>query len=98
MCLFSHGGHLLVAAVKDVIHVYNTISFKLVHLLKVSYHSIILLSLVFISALEGHEGEVSSLCWSADDLKLVSCADNGSVYEWNMASGARTHEVSFSGL
>ena len=84
------------AAVKDVIHVYNTISFKLVHLLKVS--SIILLSLVFISALEGHEGEVSSLCWSADDLKLVSCADNGSVYEWNMASGTRTHEVSFTGL
>ena len=35
MCLFSHGGHLLAAAVKDVIHVYNTISFKLVHLLKV---------------------------------------------------------------
>ena len=35
VCLFSHGGHMLVAAVKDVIHVYNTISFKLVHLLKV---------------------------------------------------------------
>ena len=87
------------AAVKDVIHVYNTISFKLVHLLKVSFNnSLIQYSLVFISALEGHEGEVSSLCWSADDLKLVSCADNGSVYEWNMASGARTHEVSFSGL
>ena len=36
ICLFSHGGHLLVAAVRDVIHVYNTITFKLVHLLKVS--------------------------------------------------------------
>ena len=37
VCLFSHGGHLLVAAVSDVIHVYNTISFKLQHLLKVNW-------------------------------------------------------------
>ena len=36
---------------------------------------------------------MTSLCWSADDLKLVSCADNGSVYEWNMSTGDRTHEV-----
>ena len=41
---------------------------------------------------------MSSLCWSSDDLKLVSCADNGSVYEWNMASGERTHEVRSPGL
>lgn len=41
---------------------------------------------------------MSSLCWSSDDLKLVSCADNGSVYEWNMASGARTHEVTSADL
>ena len=26
VCLFSYGGHFLVAAVSDVIHVYNTIS------------------------------------------------------------------------
>lgn len=42
---------------------------------------------------QGHQGEVTSLCWSADDLKLVSCADNGSVYEWNVSDGDRTHEV-----
>ena len=75
VCLFSHGGHFLVAAVSDLIHVYNTISFKLIHLLK------------------GHQGEVTSLCWSLDDLKLVSCADNGSVYEWNISTGERTQEV-----
>ena len=63
------------AAVSDVIHVYNTISFKLIHLLK------------------GHQGEVTSICWSLDDLKLVSCADNGSVYEWNISTGERTQEV-----
>ena len=28
-----------------------------------------------------------------DDLKLVSCADNGSVYEWNISTGERTQEV-----
>ena len=37
ICMFGHGGHLLAAAVKDLIHVYNTISFKLVHLLKVIF-------------------------------------------------------------
>ena len=31
VCLFSHGGHLLVAAMKDTIHIYNTITFQ-VHL------------------------------------------------------------------
>ena len=43
--------------------------------------------------LKGHQGEVTSIQWSLDDLKLVSCADNGSVYEWNMATGERVHEV-----
>ena len=75
VCLFSHGGHLLVASTKDTIHVYNTITFKTVHVLK------------------GHQGEVTSIQWSLDDLKLVSCADNGSVYEWDMATGERVHEV-----
>ena len=59
---------------------------------------IISISLIIQFSRQGHEGEVSSLCWSSDDLKLVSCADNGSVYEWNMASGARTHEVTSADL
>lgn len=75
VCLFSHGGHLLVAAVRDTILVFNTISFRTVH------------------TLAGHQGEVTALCWAQDDLKLVSCADNGSVYEWDVASGERVHEV-----
>ena len=75
VCLFSHGGHLLVASVQDTIHIYNTITFKTIHILK------------------GHQGEVTSVCWSIDDLKLVSCADNGSVYEWNISTGERIHEV-----
>ena len=33
------------------------------------------------------------MSWSPDDLVLVSCADNGSVYQWNMATGGREGEV-----
>ena len=33
------------------------------------------------------------MAWALDDLKLVSCADNGSTYEWNIATGERVHEV-----
>ena len=75
VCLFSHGGHLLVASLKDTIQIYNTITFNTVHVLK------------------GHQGQITSIQWSLDDLKLVSCADNGSVYEWNIANGERVHEV-----
>ena len=35
------------------------------------------------------------MAWSLDDLKLVSCADNGSLYEWNVATGERVHEVRY---
>ena len=73
--LFSHGGHLLVAAIKDTINVYNTITFATIHTLK------------------GHQGQVTCVSWSLDDLKLVSCADNGSLYEWNVATGERIHEI-----
>lgn len=75
VCLFSHGGHLLVASLKDTIHVYHTVTFHTIHVLK------------------GHQGEVTSIQWSLDDLKLVSCANNGSVYEWDMATGERVQEV-----
>ena len=37
--------------------------------------------------LKGHQGHVTCVSWSLDDLKLVSCADNGSLYEWNVATG-----------
>ena len=55
--------------VQDTIHVYNTITFETLHVLK------------------GHQGQVTCVSWSLDDLKLASCADNGSLYEWNVATG-----------
>ena len=54
---------------QDTIHVYNTITFETLHVLK------------------GHQGQVTCVSWSLDDLKLASCADNGSLYEWNVATG-----------
>ena len=36
---------------------------------------------------------MSSIQWSLDDLKLVSCADNGSLYEWDISTGERVQEV-----
>nr|XP_040582177.1 cilia- and flagella-associated protein 57-like [Lepeophtheirus salmonis] len=42
--------------------------------------------------LRGHEGHVTSLAWSSDDRKLVSCADDGSLYEWNIDEGYRVEE------
>lgn len=37
--------------------------------------------------LKGHDGKVSSLCWSNDDQRLVSCAEDGSLYEWDVPTG-----------
>ena len=54
---------------QDTIHVYNTVTFETLHVLK------------------GHQGQVTCVSWSLDDLKLVSCAENGSLYEWNVATG-----------
>ncbi|XP_045769045.1 cilia- and flagella-associated protein 57 isoform X2 [Maniola jurtina] len=43
--------------------------------------------------LKGHNGKITSLAWSANDLTLVSCGTEGAVYEWNMSSGQRVGEV-----
>ncbi|CAF4793044.1 unnamed protein product [Pieris macdunnoughi] len=43
--------------------------------------------------LKGHNGKVTGLAWSANDLTLVSCGSEGAVYEWNMSNGQRVGEV-----
>ncbi|XP_038207858.1 cilia- and flagella-associated protein 57 [Zerene cesonia] len=43
--------------------------------------------------LKGHNGKITCLAWSANDLTLVSCGSEGAVYEWNMSSGQRVGEV-----
>ncbi|CAG4978626.1 unnamed protein product [Parnassius apollo] len=43
--------------------------------------------------LKGHNGRVTCLAWSANDLTLVSCGTEGAVYEWSMSTGQRVGEV-----
>ncbi|XP_063616617.1 cilia- and flagella-associated protein 57 isoform X2 [Cydia splendana] len=43
--------------------------------------------------LKGHNGIITSLTWSANDLWLVSCGTEGAVYEWSMSTGQRVGEV-----
>ncbi|XP_049879809.1 cilia- and flagella-associated protein 57 [Pectinophora gossypiella] len=43
--------------------------------------------------LKGHNGRITCLAWSANDLILVSCGAEGAVYEWSMSTGQRVGEV-----
>ena len=43
--------------------------------------------------LNGHDGKVTSITWSKDDQFLVSCAEDGSLYQWDVAEGKRIHET-----
>ena len=45
-----------------------------------------------IGNLRGHNGKVRSMCWSADDSKMVSCGVDGAVYEWSMKDFKRAGE------
>ena len=42
--------------------------------------------------LKGHDGKVTAINWSKDDQRLVSCAEDGSLYEWDVSTGRRIHE------
>ena len=35
---------------------------------------------------------MTSLNWSKDDQRIVSCAEDGSLYEWDVSTGRRVHE------
>ena len=43
--------------------------------------------------MKGHDGKVTAINWSKDDQRLVSCADDGSVYEWDVSTGRRVNET-----
>ena len=48
--------------------------------------------------MNGHDGKVSSLCWSNDDQKLVSCAEDGSLYEWDVPTGNLRMDLCLNGM
>lgn len=45
-----------------------------------------------VGNLKGHNGKVRSLCWSADDMRLVSCGLDGAIYEWSIQTFQRVAE------
>jgi hypothetical protein len=45
-----------------------------------------------VGQLKGHNQKVTSIVWSADDTKIVSCGLDGAVYEWNAQSYERVGE------
>ena len=42
--------------------------------------------------LRGHNSKVRSLYWGADDATLISCGQDGAVYQWDWADGKRSGE------
>ena len=45
-----------------------------------------------VGNLRGHNGKVRSVCWSADDTKIVSAGLDGAVYEWKLKDFKREKE------
>ncbi|PSN49348.1 hypothetical protein C0J52_04287 [Blattella germanica] len=43
--------------------------------------------------LRGHNGKVRSMVWTKGDNKMVSCGNDGAIYEWDLVSGTRVHEI-----
>lgn len=46
-----------------------------------------------LNKFRGHAATISSLVWTPDDRKLVSCGVEGAVYEWDLATGDRIGEI-----
>jgi hypothetical protein len=42
--------------------------------------------------MKGHNGKIRSLVWSVDDSKIISCGQEGAVYEWAVQTGKREGE------
>lgn len=50
-----------------------------------------------VADLHSHNDMVRSIVWSADDSKLVSCGEDGAVYEWDTFTGKRIGETVLKG-
>ena len=48
--------------------------------------------------LRGHNGKIRSLSWSAGDLSLISCGQDGSGYHWDVQEGKRVGEFNQKGV
>lgn len=72
------------------------------HMLVCAYDNMVTVVSVFsfnvIRTFKGHHGEILSLIWSIDDRFVVSCGNDGAVYEWELSSGNRTNESIQKGI
>lgn len=66
------------------------------HMLACAYDNLVRVVSVFsfgvIRTFRGHRGEILGLTWSSDDEFIVSCGNDGAVYEWELSTGTRTNE------
>lgn len=71
-------------------------------MLACAYDNLITIVSVFtfnaIRTFKGHHGEILNLIWSSDDRLVVSCGNDGAVYEWDLATGNRTNECIQKGI
>lgn len=51
------------------------------------------ISFQVLKTFRGHGAKITSLVWTRDDRKLVSCGVEGAVYEWDLATGNRIGEI-----
>lgn len=51
-----------------------------------------------VGNLRGHNGKVRSICWAADDTRLVSGGMDGAVYEWRLKDFKRERENVLKGV
>lgn len=72
------------------------------HLLAFAYDNKISIISVFsfdvVQTFTGHYGKVLGIAWSKDDMRLVSCGNDGAIYEWEVETGQRRGESVQKGL
>lgn len=79
---FSNGGQYFAAARdNNFIHVYDTYTFDCFAVLSVCYGNCIVRCR--LTVVQGHNGKVRSIQWSADDTRIISTGHDGAVYLWD---------------
>ncbi|XP_067119253.1 cilia- and flagella-associated protein 57-like [Centruroides vittatus] len=51
------------------------------------------ITLDIIAKLKGHFGAVRSILWTEADTSILSCAEDGAFYKWNVQSGTRVQDI-----
>lgn len=74
---FSNGGHLLAASQGTPGKIVIVINVK---------------TMSKLATLRGHNHQVTAMSFDPDDQVLVTCGEDGSVYEWSMTTWSKVHD------